>query len=430
MYGALTLAPFTSLVFLVFKYKADVPFWDDWLFIPFLEKFYAGTLTIVDFWRQEMEHRIFFPRILFLLSAHLSRWDVTWPLWMNVILALGTFTVLHASLRTTGVSQINAMTPILSLVVFSLNQWVSWLLGVNLTAFLNNFVVITGLILLARPVFRWPNFFLAMTLGVVGTYSNANGVLFWPIGLWLLSRAFLENNQTPQKKSMGLWVFFGLSTIASYLYRYQKPVHHPSVWVFRDHPLQFMQFVATYLGAPVVSFSQKGALGMGFIGLVLFVIAGALLMNRRIATFQLRMAHFSIALYFIGTAVLAGIGRSGFGVRKAMTSHYVTMSYPFWTSNLVFVYFLIRDYHLKAKKLPFYSWSLIFGIIVLLYACSSLQGIWGFRSFHRRLSEGRDQLLSWTGHESLKPLTPMSQVELEEKIFILKKHHLSVFRKG
>jgi len=217
-------------------------------------------------------------------------------------------------------------------MVFSLNQWENWLWGWQMTMLLNVFAVVTGIILLANPEFRWSRFLVALLLGVVATYSFANGIMYWPIGLLLL---FLASPN--RKSSVALWVAAGLITVSSYLYDYQKPPHHPSIWIILQQPIGYSKYVFIYLGASVVNFSMIGAFVVGLLGSIGFWCMIWLLVRRRYR-FQVLTPYVGLSLYSIGSALITGIARVGFGSAQAMTSRYMTISSPFWFSNIVLLY--------------------------------------------------------------------------------------------
>ena len=431
LWGALALVPFIGLVWFLVKFSVDVPFWDDWALIPFLEKSYQGTLTLADLWKQENEHRLFFPKIIFILFARLGGWNAAWMLVLNIILAAGTFAVLAYQIKLTLAETVHSgmggLLPILSLIVFSLSQWENWLWGAGVCIFLNTLAVISGLLVLCAPVFKWRHFLAACILGVVGTYSNANGLIFWPLGLWVLW-ASSSSDRKVKALRMELWELLGLLVILSYLYRYSKPAHHPSVWIFLQRPFGYAEFVLTYLGASLVSFSRKGAFWAGLGGLAVFSFAPVILRRPPKIPFRALIPHLCVGLYFVGTAFMVGIGRLGFGTKTAMRSHYITQAYPFWISTLIFLHLLIHPGALKQGRYSSRLWGCVFSAAVLLGCLSSLYGIVGFRRFHERLSAGRAELLSRKEGAPLKLLTPIQPPALDERIAVLRKHRLSVFR--
>ena len=98
----LALVPLAFLIWMVVQYAVAVPFWDQWELVPLLEKTYHGELTFHDLWAQHNEHRIFFPKIIMLVLARLTGWNIHFELAVNIVLALGIFGVLVRQVKITG----------------------------------------------------------------------------------------------------------------------------------------------------------------------------------------------------------------------------------------------------------------------------------------------------------------------------------------
>ena len=57
------------------RFAVDVPFMDDWQFIPLVEKARDGTLKFEDLWAPHDEHRLLIPRIVIIASMLVSGGD-------------------------------------------------------------------------------------------------------------------------------------------------------------------------------------------------------------------------------------------------------------------------------------------------------------------------------------------------------------------
>ncbi len=64
VFYALALFPPLYILYLITRYGIDVPFLDQWEFVPLLGNFRSGALSFHDLWAQHNEHRIFFPRLI------------------------------------------------------------------------------------------------------------------------------------------------------------------------------------------------------------------------------------------------------------------------------------------------------------------------------------------------------------------------------
>ncbi|MCL5951094.1 MAG: hypothetical protein M1132_05105 [Chloroflexi bacterium] len=321
--------PFLYLVVQVNTYRVDVPFMDQWNFVSILGKFYQGTLSIRDLWLQHNEHRLVFPQIVMLLLAEVSRWNISYELAFSLFLAVGILSILVWQIRNTETRlqvRLRWLLPIVSVMVFSLAQGENWLWGFELQVFMNVLAVVAGLVLLGQPAHCWA-FFGAILLGIITTYSFANGVLYWFLGLFTLLLLAIDDRRLRTSRLV-LWAATAILTIGSYMYDYHTPGQHPSLLVALQQPLLYLQYLLVYLGIPVtVGSSQCVAYGLacdqvaavavaaGVSGLVLFGLIIAWLARRIPPT--VLAPHIGIGLYGVLSAFLTGNGRVARPVRSS-----------------------------------------------------------------------------------------------------------------
>src|SRR3989344_6508408 len=121
--------PFVYLIYLVVNFSVDLPYRDSWDLIPYIEKVHSGNLALVDLWTQHNEHRIFFPRIIMLLYAELTHWNLQYATLINILLG-GLFFLSFTYLVRKRTQENKTVSlwifPIFSLIIFSLNQWENW----------------------------------------------------------------------------------------------------------------------------------------------------------------------------------------------------------------------------------------------------------------------------------------------------------------
>src|SRR4029453_3857858 len=59
----------------IHSFAVNVPFMDDWQFVPLLEKAKEGTLSFQDLWAPHDEHRLLLPRMMIIVSMFASGGD-------------------------------------------------------------------------------------------------------------------------------------------------------------------------------------------------------------------------------------------------------------------------------------------------------------------------------------------------------------------
>jgi hypothetical protein len=436
--AALALLPFLYLVLLVYQYRVDVPFLDQWNGLaPLIVKLHAGSLTMQDLWLQHNEHRLIFPRIVMLSLALLSGWDIAYELAFSILLATITLFILrHLIGNTAQALQIDLrwLIPIISVMVFSLHQGENWLWGFELSIFMNVTAVVAGCALL-HGSFNQRKFLAAIALGIVATYSFANGLLYWLLGfLTLLIGAF--GNRSLMKSRMAIWaVAAGLTTL-SYIYDFHTPANHPSTWLSLEKPLQIIEYALVYLGMPVASESigwffdpavservQIAAKFSGFFGLIGFGYA-IWSLSRRVEL-KILTPYLSLGLYAILSALATGLGRVGFGSSQAMSSRYVTISLLLWIALVILLFVLAKAAEIKSFQ-KFAACTLLI-VFVGLVTLNSIHWRTFFSWRYEFLTPARAELFSLKDDDLLKRLFPSADyVRMQTKL--LATHHLSVFR--
>jgi hypothetical protein len=462
------LVPLAFLSWVVAQYSVNVPFLDQWHFVPLLEKMYQGNLTFSDLWAQHNEHRILFPQIVMLVLARLTHWNIRCEMAVNILLALGIFAVFIHQVKITAqklaVGRLPWAVPAVSLVVFALSQYENWLWGWQITMFLNLLAVTSTIVLLANDRFSWHRFAVATALGIVANYSFANGALVWPVGLVLL---LVVTAGIPQRKAaIGSWIGVGTLTVAAYYYHYQKPEEHPPLISIFKMPLAYAAYVLKYLGGMCAQGLGGDTAGDGIfafiIGLAVAVAtvwAVWTLLRRKIADVRTLLPYFGMILYTVGSALVTGVARVGFGSNQALASRYCTMAVPFWVALVIFLIILRMDGYramdeanaaLAQKKRKFTTrhyvrqalkkiagWLLLNTILILVLGLVAVDSICATdyaMSQSREQANGRNCLVKVVANpaaaadcKELHLLHPHATIIMERYPFLIQ-YRLSLFR--
>lgn len=436
----LTILPLVILVLEVHRYAVDIPFWDQWNFVPLLGRAFDGHLHFSDLWQQHNEHRLFFPRLLMIGLARLSGYNILGELIANIVLAtvilvLGSWQFFRAR-KVLGLGGFPWVIPVFSLLVYSLNQGENWLWGWQIQIFLNAAAVVGGFCLLggAGKRFRWGRFWGAMVAGVVAVFSFANGLVFWVVALAALARQEFDTRKQ-KRLGAGTWAAAIVGLFALYFYRFRLDSPSGKPWFyFLAHPLIYARYVFQYMGATIINY-ETGALVFGLVGLLFFGGMSFLLWRRARGTFQALHLFFLLGLYALGCAMLTGIGRAGFGPVQAMSYRYVTFSSLLWMANFVYLFLLFQLSRQKLKKRigrALIQSSLFLFVFLLLFGIGRTSYRVGHRVFvthHQRLFPVYQEIRqkSEPSNELLLRLYVDADY-VREGMRILQKHRLSVFR--
>jgi hypothetical protein len=436
----LVLVPVLFLIAMVAKYRVDVPVWDQWALVPQLEKSFNGTLTLNDLWAQHNEHRLVFPKLIMILLARLSRWNISLELAFNVFLAMGIFGALALGLKKTFRSLSESppgwLLVFLSVMVFSLNQVENWLWGWDIQIFLNTLAGIGVIILIIGRRLRWRNLLAAALLSIIAAYSYASGLLFFMMGALAIILAVAVEKKTRFFYFL-FWSVISTAVIYSYLYHYRAPPQHPSLSLTWNSLLHYLRYVLTYLGAGLLSSDVNPSMALlaGISGVLLFVLAITMISaTKKIGAWDLA-PYLALSLYALCTALLTGIGRAGFGDIQAMSPRYVAFSSLFWISLVVLMVILLRigrpKTHLMAKPARI-LWGCSLVLIVALSTTSSWHSRLLFKERCQYLSPARGELLSLKNEELLERIYPhlreIDRKEMEKAVNFLRLKKLSVFR--
>ncbi len=63
--------------------------------VSFFDKVASGSANFTDFFAQNNEHRMFFPKIIFLILAFPSRWDIRLEMYFSIFLAIVSFCAMY-----------------------------------------------------------------------------------------------------------------------------------------------------------------------------------------------------------------------------------------------------------------------------------------------------------------------------------------------
>jgi hypothetical protein len=200
--GACFLLAFFVQALLVKAFAVDLPFWDEWNdHGPLFAAYRAGTLTWLDLFAQHNEHRMLFPRLLFLgVFAFLGEWSPRANMLVSASLAGGIAFVWAYTLQRLGAATWLAW--ISSIILVSPLQWENMLWGYQVSIYLSVLcsVVAVSVVALDRGM-SWSALVAAMAACSVASFSFAIGLASWvAIGLCLASKVLLGAPPSPMRR--------------------------------------------------------------------------------------------------------------------------------------------------------------------------------------------------------------------------------------
>jgi hypothetical protein len=334
--GVPILAPMVILGLFIDRYGVNMPFSDQWDFVSMIQESKTTGLSAADFFVQHGEQRMFFPRVIMVLLAYLTDWNIRAELFVNLALAAGIFGgLLFVLLRTIRPIGWWAILPAfgLSLAVFSPVQWEDWFWGWQISWFLPLFCfVVAATILWAWPEARpaWPAFVIACLAAIVGQLSLLSGTLIWVMCLpILLVRAKF-------RKLAWIWGTLGVLCTVGYMYRYASPANmadmHATPEELLADPRRPVTYLLYLLGRPVLDAEPRYTVGAVF--LAAYGLSIAYLLFRRRDRWEAASIWLAVATYALAAGSLTTVGRLDLGLPLAGSSRYTTTGILFMVGVL------------------------------------------------------------------------------------------------
>ena len=336
---ALMAIPVLLYFWYISTYGVNVIFWDEWdEYIPFYDKLQSGTLSFADLFAQHNEHRLFLPKIIFLILGGISNFNTVVNMYFSALLLVFTLAILfHSHIRFFGFSEKSLLgflpVPYLlfSFVQFENTLWgfqIAWyiliLFSVLSFAFLEN--IERGCVFLV----------FAMISGVLASYSSLHGLLVWPVGIvYFIFRGISEKDNRFFWLKMSIsWIVIALLVVSLYFVNYCQPSHHPSIFFIFLHPVDGLKHFLSLISAivPIGYLSILGTIVLGSLLLAFyFYVILRVFKLRGNSVFYLPILLIFFSLFF---DIITTVGRSGFGIESAFVSRYT----PFNIIGVIGIY--------------------------------------------------------------------------------------------
>ncbi len=187
-----------------------------------------------------------------------------------------------------------------------------------------------------RP--QWVHLALSILAAAAATYSNANGILLWPL-LLLVAIALV-----PRVEVIACFAGFGAVFIGLYLYHYVGPTGPFSPLRALHHPLSIAAYIAEYFGITHILWGVKTsnwlAISSGVIGLFLALAVVVMVLWRQKPE-PVQIALLGFTFFAIATALLTALGRVSLGLEQSFSSRYQTFNLLFWFSTASLLLLLV-----------------------------------------------------------------------------------------
>ena len=358
------LIPAILLVICVSKYAVNVPYGDEWLIIPLIEKWQNHQLTFADIFQQHNEHRIAIPKLIYLAFAQLTHWNLQAEMFFSIALCIGTSVGLYLLLQRTvrlPRTQVLLLWIVCNALIFSPTQAENWLWGFQLQVFIPNLCLVAALVAVSAEPGSLTRWTLAAGLTVIATFSFGNGLVLWPVlSLFMLLRR-------DRRTLLIGWAVLCSIVVAVYFVHYlPAPKSRPVTGNWLDYPAYFLVFLGGPLMRQRLLFS---AVAIGAIAVTLFGAFFTYFVRRGGERLNRAAPWLALGSYAIASAAIAACTRVHGEPLQAADSRYITISQNIYLALIVLSFLAFEAAGREHKG--FFKWlasskvPLITGIVVL-----------------------------------------------------------------
>jgi hypothetical protein len=329
----LTIAPVIPLllmIHLVARHGVDIPFADEWTLAPLFVKAHEHTVTFMDIFKHWHEHRMVLPKLIFIACSVWAGGNMRMEMFLSVILAAGSAINLFLILRRSSLppAKLLLVATLMNLLLFSPVQAESWTWGVQVTVFLVNYLLTTGICIASSSLSIGKKFVACAMIAFLTSFSFGNGML--SLGL-TFPVVFVGLDRSARRRLfpwLAGWILIALLTIGAYFIGYTKTPEHPAFAASR-HVTDYFLYVAAFVGAPLSRSGRAESLIIPLLlgTLLLIVYASAVayaFAGRRIEAQKLLAPWFALGAFALLSACMAALGRVGFGLTEALASRSTT----------------------------------------------------------------------------------------------------------
>ncbi len=212
------LLPAMALFADIHRFAVNVPFMDDWQFVPLLERAMNGTLTFKELWAPHDEHRLLLPRMIIIASMFATHGDYRVQCFITfAVVAIISACLLWLMVRLNGYkSSVICTWALANIALFSPIQFHNWLWPMQFAYFLPyTFLALCFCTLYAR-IPALPKFVLAAVFALAGNFSFVQGNLIWPAALPVILFAPDILRKGVRRNFAMAWVVLGALAVTLY----------------------------------------------------------------------------------------------------------------------------------------------------------------------------------------------------------------------
>lgn len=407
----------------VSAFSVDIPYMDDWGFVPSAVKLFSGTLSWQDINAQHNDSKILVLQLVRLTLAKLTNYNLRAEIFTSYTALFGCVLILYvffSELLRARASTTLYFLPV-SWLFLGWRQYEGLLWGVHLANTLALFFVLLSVHFCLRSGRRTIYFYAAIPAAMLASFTVGMGLLAWPLG-FLLILALRSS-----LKRLLIWVFAASLTAIMFFsgYRQMEVPWRTGFGLVFENPGNAVKYSLTYLGSGLAG-TEQTAMWMGAV-LIIFGLAAAWFSWRNALPGTHILGFMVILTLVLMSLVLLLRSRLGLQVSQAFSaSRYVTLS-SLAAIGIYGVLLAVKDVSTASKRV-FQAFVIFLGAGIWM---SYSSGLVAGQLHHSQLSECSEVVRCYRIHEEnqlacayVEPPVVRHEAELLEKA------RLSLFRYG
>lgn len=417
----LIILPIILDIIYIKYYGVNVPYMDEWGFVPLIDKFYNNNLSFSDLFAQNNEHREIFARIIMFIAMYFTHYNVVAEMYIScgiTSLTLFILFILYKQRFGLSLTSLIGFIPI-SWLLFDFRQYENILMGWTIHIYLAVFGSILAIFSLKNTKKLDRMFILAILGATLSSFSFLTGSVIWPLGFLLIFAS------KANKIFLGaLWSLAGIVISYLYFYNWVKPGQTPSISYSIENPLDGIAYMFVYVGSffriefhPILV-----PLVFGILIILSIIISIGLIIKNDLL--EETLEWIALIAFSFASAIITTIGRAGFGLGQALSSRYVTFS----LLAILGLYLIV----LRLNCIKNINYKLLYKTILCFIVLGLVSGYLSGIFAGEKISESREKMAFSVLHftnasdESLYSAYPDPRF-VRDCAAILEKYRLNVF---
>jgi ABC-2 type transport system permease protein len=357
-----------SIFLYVFVFGVNVLYLDEWSFVPLIKKYQSSGLSFELLFKQHNEHRIFFPRLLYVIAFPITHMNSLVFMYFDACLLCVEFACLYHIAKKQfnfTFSNIPAVLIIIPLFIFNFRQSQNIIWAFQEVFYMILIFVVLSLFFIEKALSQATNgkkiiyFSLAVITAIIATFSGAPGIIVWVAGAFQVFINTLSSSRNKKIFSFVTWIVFAIPVLLIYNHGLHSTLAQDLMYGLHN-PFTFIRFFFCLISLTSVHSLSIIALP---IGIVLFSVSGFVL-YKAYKNKRLEQNSFWIALYIYSVlfAILTTIGRCPIAFEYSDRARYTIFTSLMSVSTFMLFYdaYLHSSNEKENKLFAFFFYGLLF----------------------------------------------------------------------